>query len=307
MWPSNGGAISIVSSNIGLAHIIRQDDGAATGTWNEFTLKTAFQPIFAFRDGKLHVVAFEGLLRPFRNDEPMPPLEFFAIVPASERLHVETLARTLHLFNAAACLDAAATIFINFDPSLFTDRAIAESVLRNMRLVLHEAGIDPCRVVCELTEQKTTSQEGLYAFVEALRVNGLRIAVDDYGSEESDIRRVRELRPDVVKFDAEWVARLMDTGAGFALLTALVDSFAARNIETVFEGIEEDWQLELAEKSGAAMVQGFVLARPQIMPGQFAARDLPQQQEGPPEALPRSDKAPAAKPAGKVFGRRSRP
>lgn len=293
-----------MSSNIGLAHIIRQDDGTATGTWKEFTLKTAFQPIFAFQDGKLHVVAFEGLLRPFRDGEPMPPLEFFAVVPASERLHVETLARTLHLLNAAACLDRTVAIFVNFDPSLFTERAVSERVLRDMRLVLHEAGIDPRRVVCELTEQKTTSQEALYTFVEALRANGLRVAVDDYGSEESDIRRVRELRPDVVKFDAAWVARLMDTGAGFALLTALVDSFAVRGIETVFEGIEEDWQLELAEKSGAAMVQGFVLARPQIMPGQFAPPSTPQAQ---PNALPQADKAPGAKPGGKAFGRRSRP
>lgn len=294
-----------MSRNIGLAHIIRQDDGSAVGTWNEFTLKTAFQPIFAFRDSKLHVVAFEGLLRPFRDGEPMPPLEFFGSVPASERLHVETLARTLHLLNAAACLDPAASIFINFDPSLFSERAVAESVLRDIRLVLHEAGIDPHRIVCELTEQKTTSHAVLYAFVEALRANGLQIAVDDYGAEESDITRVHELRPDVVKFDAAWVVRLMDTGAGFALLTTMVDSFAARGIDTVFEGIEEDWQLELAEKSGAAMVQGFVLAKPQIMPGQFAAPGLPQAR---PKALPKSsDKAAVAKPGGKAFGRRSRP
>ncbi|RUM96953.1 EAL domain-containing protein [Pseudaminobacter arsenicus] len=296
-----------MSSSIGLAHIIRQDDGSATGTWNGFTLKTAFQPIFAFRDGKLHIVAFEGLLRPFLSGEPMPPLEFFRIVPASERLHVETLARTLHLLNAAACLDPVATIFINFDPSLFSERAITESVLRDIRLVLHEAGIDPRRVVCELTEQKTTSQEALYAFVEALRANGLRIAVDDYGSEESDITRVRELRPDVVKFDAAWVARLMDSGAGFALLTALVDSFAARGIDTVFEGIEEDWQLELAERSGAAMVQGFVLARPQIMPGQLAAQVAQQQPDVPPMIPPAPDTTHRGNSAGKTFGRRTRP
>lgn len=296
-----------MSRNIGLAHIIRQDDGTAIGTWNDLTLKTAFQPIFAFDGGKLHVVAYEGLLRPFRDDEPVPPLEFFATVPASERLHVETLARTLHLLNAAACLDPVATIFINFDPSLFTERAIGESVLRDIRLVLHEAGIDPRRVVCELTEQKTTSQEALYAFVEALRANGLRIAVDDYGAQESDITRVRELRPDVVKFDAAWVARLMDTGAGFALLTALVDSFAARGIRTVFEGIEEDWQLELAEKSGAAMVQGFVLAQPQIMPGQLVAQVTPQQQQVAPIISTAPDTTAQGKSAGKVFGRRNRP
>ena len=54
----------------------------------------------------------------------------------------------------------------------------------------------------------------------------------------------------------------------------MVTSFAEQGIETVFEGIEEGWQLELAEKAGASMVQGFVLARPEIVPAVFAAVDL---------------------------------
>ncbi|TKB05710.1 MAG: EAL domain-containing protein, partial [Mesorhizobium sp.] len=102
----------------------------------------------------------------------------FNSCPAVDRLHIEALTRTLHLLNAGACLPRDASIFINFDPSVFTDRSIADKALRDMRLVLHEADIDPRRVVCEVTEQKSASQETLYNFVEALRGNGLRIAVD---------------------------------------------------------------------------------------------------------------------------------
>ncbi|MCV3206932.1 EAL domain-containing protein [Mesorhizobium sp. YC-39] len=258
-----------MSRSIGLAHIIRHDDGTASGVWGIYTLQSAFQPIFAFKDGKLSVVAFEGLIRPFRDGEPQPPMSFFSTCPAADRLHIEALTRTLHLLNAGACLPREASIFINFDPSVFTDRGIADKALREMRLVLHEAGIDPHRVVCEVTEQKSASQETLYNFVEALRGNGFRIAVDDYGAEESDINRIKELRPDIVKFDAQWITQLMDSGAGFALLTAMVASFEEQGIRTVFEGIEEGWQLELAEKSGASMVQGFTLARPELAPTSF--------------------------------------
>jgi EAL domain-containing protein (putative c-di-GMP-specific phosphodiesterase class I) len=88
------------------------------------------------------------------------------------------------------------------------------------------------------------------------------------------------------------------------LLTTLVDSFAARSIETVFEGIEESWQLELAEKSGAAMLQGFVLARPQIMPGQFAAQAVaPEGHEAMIAPLP--GPVVQSKKARKSFGRRA--
>ncbi|TGU59065.1 EAL domain-containing protein, partial [Mesorhizobium sp. M00.F.Ca.ET.186.01.1.1] len=93
--------------------------------------------------------------------------------------------------------------------------------------------------------------------------------VDDYGADDSDITRVKELRPDIVKFDAHWITQLMESGAGFAQLTSMVRSFEDQGIRTVFEGIEEGWQLELAERSGASMVQGYVLARPELAPTSF--------------------------------------
>ncbi|RUV50309.1 EAL domain-containing protein [Mesorhizobium sp. M7A.F.Ca.MR.228.00.0.0] len=287
-----------MSRSVGLAHIIRQDDGTSTGVWGIYTLQSAFQPIFAFKEGKLSVVAFEGLIR-------QSPMNFFSTCPAADRLHIEALTRTLHLLNAGACLPREASIFVNFDPSVFTERAVADAALREMRLVLHEAGIDPRRVVCEVTEQRSASQEALHGFVAALRANGFRIAVDDYGADDSDINRVKELKPDIVKFDAYWITQLMESGAGFALLTTMVKNFEEQGIHTVFEGIEEGWQLELAEKSGASMVQGFVLARPELAPTSFGVFDKARQA---PAAAAVDTAAPAAampsaRPV-KAFGRR---
>ena len=259
-----------MARSIGLAHIIRQDDGTSAGVWGVFVLKSAFQPIFAFDRGKVTIAAFEGLVRPFRDGEGLSPSTFFNLIAPGDRLHVETLTRTLHLLNAGACLDPKAAIFVNFDPSLFSERAIADSALRDMRLVLHEADVDPRRIVCEVTEQKSASSEALHNFVQALRAHGFRIAVDDYGAHDSDIERIRVLKPDIVKFDAQWITRLMESGPGFALLYAMVANFTDQGIETVFEGIEEGWQLELAERSGASMVQGYALARPEIAPTSFA-------------------------------------
>lgn len=255
--------------SVGLAHIIRPEDGPATGVWGVFTLKSAFQPIFAFEAGRLSIVAFEGLVRPSRAGVAISPASFFASVPAEDRLHVETLARTLHLLNARP-LDRAASIFVNFDPSVFADGEVTDTALREMRLVLHEAGIDADRIVCEVTEQKAASPEALSSFVEALRAHDFRIAVDDYGAEESDFRRIEELRPDIVKFDAHWIVHLMDSKPGAALLRTMVETFETMGIRTLFEGIEETWQLELAERCGVAMVQGYVLAKPELAPTSFS-------------------------------------
>jgi EAL domain-containing protein (putative c-di-GMP-specific phosphodiesterase class I) len=293
------------------SHIVQEDDGTSTGIWGPFALRSAFQPIFTFEADKLSVSAFEALLRPFRGDEQLPPQAFFNSILTSERLFVENLAHTLHLLNAARFLPESAAIFINFDPSVFTDPAVAEATIRDMRVTLAETGIDPHRVVCEVTEKETVSQEALFALVASLRASGFRIAVDDYGADESDMRRIRDLCPDIVKFDADWIARLMETGPGYALLATMVSTFAADGIRTVFEGIEEGWQLELAEKAGVAMVQGFALARPQLVPADFAALQTAASatRHAEPASVPG---APVPRAAGtlrhtKAFGRRTQP
>lgn len=253
-----------MARSVALTHLVRHENGTSEGVWAGHTLRSAFQPIFQVRDGKLALTAYEGLLRAFRDGEPVSPVQFFASIPTVDRLHVETLTRTMHLLNAATCLDEKAWLFVNFDPSVFVDRAAADLALREMRLVLHEAGIDAQRVVCEVTEHPSGEQEAFVGFVEALRHHGFRIAVDDYGAEESDVFRVAELRPDIVKFDASWVARLMDTSAGFGLLRTLVEKFEERDIRTVFEGIEDADHVDLAVEAGASLLQGYALGRPEI-------------------------------------------
>ena len=253
-----------MARSVALAHLVRQPNGLSEGVWAGHTLRSAFQPIFSFRGDQLEITAYEGLLRAFREGESIPPMTFFANIPAMDRLHVETLTRTMHLLNAGECLDETASIFVNFNPSIFTDRSISDIALRDMRLVLHEAAIDPRRVVCEVTEQRSASEAVLFAFIEALRANGYRVAVDDYGAEDSDIARVTDLRPDIVKFDAHWLSRLMESDPGHALLAVMVRTFEERGIRTVFEGIEESWQIDLAAKAGVSMLQGYALARPEL-------------------------------------------
>lgn len=289
------------------AHITQNTDKTFSGVWSVFMLQSAFQPIFGFEQGRLDIKAFEGLIRPARGGVSVSPGEFFGKVPSDQRMHVETLSRTLHLLNAGQFLDPSADVFINFDPSVFIDRELTRMVLRDLKLVLHEAHIDPRRIVCELTESPARSEVMLFEFVAELREHGFRIAVDDYGADNSDIRRIDELRPDIIKFDAGWTVQLMRTGSGFALLETMVSRFRDMGLKTVFEGIEEHGQLEQAERAGVDMVQGFVLARPQLAPTSFAV-DWREHQPLAAKASPqRRSIASSAEPthSQRVFGRRS--
>lgn len=245
--------------------LARQPNGSYVGIWGKYLLRSAFQPIFSFGRGRMDIVAYEGLLRPFEDGRAVSPSEFFASVSALDRFGVETLTRNLHVLNSTMCMDGRTQLFLNFDPSVFVDRAISEAALHDLKLALNRSGIGSGRVVCELTEHKSGSEETFFEFVRTLKSTGFKIALDDYGADESDYGRVQALRPDIVKFDGGWIARLMATPAGAALLKAMVTTFKDLEIQTLFEGLEETWQLDVAHQCGADMVQGFVLAMPELI------------------------------------------
>lgn len=301
-----------MARGLGQSHIEREPDGTVVGHWEPYVLRTAFQPIFAFEKGRLRPHAFEALVRPSRDGSPLSPKTFFKAVPAIDRLSIETLARDLQILNAGITLGPDVTLFINFDPSLFCDRAIVGAALVEMRDVVARAGLRPERIVCEVTEQSSTSVAALQDFVAALRSDGYGVAVDDYGAESSDMERVKQLHPDIVKFDARWIVRLMETRPGIALLTVMVEEFRQKGIQTVFEGIEEEWQIDVAAEVGVSMIQGFALARPEIVPTGFsvprmraASGDEVEPDRDPPQS-PSGDRPGRSgnRRSGRVFGRR---
>lgn len=250
--------------------IHQAENGAFFGVWADFAVGSAFQPIFRFSEGRLKIAAFEGLARPVRNGGPVPPAEFFRLIPAQDRMAVETLTRDVHLRNAGRFLDPDTYLFVNFDPTVFGDRSITMSVVRELTTALDVAEIERRRVVCELTEKRTFNLDDLADFVSVLRSNRFKIAIDDYGAEDSDIRRIELLKPDLVKFDAGWITSLMENEAGPGLLQAMVAKFRDRGIINLFEGIEEDWQLVMADELGVDLVQGFVVAKPELAPTSFS-------------------------------------
>lgn len=250
-------------------HIRHHDDGTYTAVWGPFLLKSGFQPIFRIGGGPARIGAFEALCRPLRNGVATSPGKFFPLVPKDEGYLVELQTRATHVLNAPAVLSGNEWLFLNFDPSMFTSRGAVLDALAILNETLAIAGLDRKRIVCEVTEHRI-DEENLLSLVGAMRDRGFKIAVDDYGADDSDMARVRKLSPDIIKFDAYWITKLMDSGqAGAELLKNMVMTFKERGILTLFEGIEDGWQLDLAVDCQVDFVQGYVLARPQTVPTNF--------------------------------------
>lgn len=118
------------------------------------------------------------------------------------------------------------------------------------------------RVVLEITEHAFEEDfESLNHLLMYYKTYGIQIAVDHVGAKSSNIDRIRQLKPDILKIDTT-VIRTNRPDVFQDIVYSL--SLLARRIgaKLSYEHIEDDYQLRFAWKHGGHYYQGYYLAKP---------------------------------------------
>ncbi|WP_411032891.1 EAL domain-containing protein [Shinella sp. BYT-45] len=289
------------------SNLVRQPDGAFSAVYGSYLLQSALQPIFCERtDGQLQIAAFKGLIRASTGGMPCSPAEFFQGVPADERAAVDGLCRSLHILNTGALGRRHAALVVNFHTGLYMTAQAMRQEVERLRLAAHEAGLPPEAIACEIREHPLDDPDALARFAAKLHDSGFSIAIDDYTGEDRDLERLQRLKPQFVTFDPAWLRGFAENSAGLALLRVVVGQFARKGIRAVVAGIEEPDMIALCREMGGPLMQGYLLARPELAPTSFnlAFPELPDEPApAPPEASPATAETRVVRPL-RHFGRR---
>jgi EAL domain-containing protein (putative c-di-GMP-specific phosphodiesterase class I) len=134
---------------------------------------------------------------------------------------------------------------------------VAERVLA----VLRDEGLDPARLVLEVTEGVLIDEEvGLR--LQVLRDAGVRIALDDFGTGWSSLTYLRRFPVDVLKLDRSFVRGIAGGSGAEAVPGAVLQMAAALGLEVIAEGIETPEQLQVLRRLGCRIAQGYMLGAP---------------------------------------------
>jgi len=153
------------------------------------------------------------------------------------------------------------------------------TLLDDVTEALDVAGVRPQQLIVELTESDVARDlHGAAAQLVALRVLGVRIAIDDFGSGYSSLGQLATLPVDVIKIDRSLVKYLgTDTsataGTARTIIAAVTSIAATLGMTTVAEGIETTEQHAAVVELGCTHAQGFLFARP--MPADDLRASLP--------------------------------
>lgn len=219
-----------------------------------------FQAIFNSEDCK--IIGYEVLGRIKLNDEVLSLGPFFLDehVPEEFRLEVDQVILKKALQQALE-LEEDYLLFINRDADLLMfDNG---EQLLSLLLEYEKKGISLSRIVLESTQRTFEGDhEHLDHLLNYLRTYGIKLAINNKGSERSYMERIGQLSPNILKIDLNDIQAVGSTKTMQDILYSL--SLLARKIgaSLLFENIEMSFHLQFALRNGGRYFQGYYLQEP---------------------------------------------
>jgi EAL domain-containing protein (putative c-di-GMP-specific phosphodiesterase class I)/GGDEF domain-containing protein len=221
-------------------------------------MRVQFQPIIHFATGAVY--GYESLIR-------MP--QTGNLKRAGMYFHAADRARLVSWLDVACqelCFETASRsgvrdhLFINMDAEGLAHLHLAEQSLAARAA---EFNIAPSRVVLEITERQAVEDfPRLTQYIEQLRQEGFKIAIDDAGAGYSSLHSIAELRPDFVKIDRSLVRTIENSPTRRALLSTLTHYAHQIGAQVIAEGIETRDELATVVEMGVPYGQGYLLGKP---------------------------------------------
>jgi EAL domain-containing protein (putative c-di-GMP-specific phosphodiesterase class I) len=231
----------------------------SSARWGDLTLSSAFQPIFSISHRR--AIGYEALLRgrdPVGNE--VQPLAILDRPNEPGRWsNLERGVQWLHASNFVQMSNANDRLFLNVRPDGFI---VSEAYRRRVEDSMRHLQLAPDRVVLEVLEMPNGNLQQLVDGVAAFRQLGFLIALDDFGAGHSNIDRVWQLQPDIVKLDRRVIERAAQNPRLARQLPGLVSLLHETGALVVVEGVETQREALLAMESDSDFVQGFYFARP---------------------------------------------
>jgi EAL domain-containing protein (putative c-di-GMP-specific phosphodiesterase class I) len=138
-----------------------------------------------------------------------------------------------------------------------------QSVVEVVQRILGETGMQPELLSLEITEGALMRNAREHAAaLQVLRDSGVRIQIDDFGTGYSSLSYLRELPIDTLKIDRSFINHVDENPADQAIVSAILAMAKSLGLRVVAEGVETAAQLEMLNRHGCEVAQGFFFSRP---------------------------------------------
>ncbi len=118
----------------------------------------------------------------------------------------------------------------------------------------------------EVTESALVEDEGvMFDVLKQLRVQGFKIAIDDFGKGYSSLTRLKNIPAGIIKIDMEFAQALTTDIQTQKIVKTIIELSHSLNLEVICEGIEAPTQLTFLTAYHCSSIQGYLLSKPLVL------------------------------------------
>ncbi|MGE0503701.1 MAG: putative bifunctional diguanylate cyclase/phosphodiesterase [Rhizobiaceae bacterium] len=217
-----------------------------------------FQPIVDLKTRD--VIGFETLAR--WHDRDLGSVSPGVFIPiAEERGIIGPLSQLVLRKAAEAARNWPDHLFLSFNlsPSQLVDQNTGLHILA----ILDRTGFDPRRLEIEITETGLMNDpSSAEKIVNDLRRCGIRVSLDDFGTGQSSLGRLREFHFDKLKIDRAFVSSILEDKPSEHIIRAILAMCEGLGMDVVAEGIEHEEQADKLVEFGCGGGQGYLFGKP---------------------------------------------
>ena len=223
-----------------------------------------YQPLFSIEDHSLRGVealvrwnhATRGVIAPV---EIIPLAEERGLITRIDSFVLDEACRQLAAWLAAGGWPDEFTMAVNISGRQLVDPSFASYVAKV--LACHD--LEPGRLCLEITETTLNGESGdVEATLAALSDQGVRLAIDDYGTGYSTLAHLHRLKVDILKIDRSFIEQIGRTNRDTEIIAAITAMSHALGMSVVGEGIATSEQLDELTSLECDTAQGFLFAHP---------------------------------------------
>ena len=222
------------------------------------------QPIVPVGEGEADEAHYEVLLR--MRGEAGEVILPGAFLPAAERYGLAPRLDRWVVTAVLLCLSADASRLrrlrlcsINLSGHSLGDEGFLAFVIQQLK----QSRVPPEKVCFEITETLAIANlTSATHFIKALKAEGCRFALDDFGSGLSSFAYLQSLPVDYLKIDGHFVRDVAGGGVGYAFVKSINEIGHVMGMKTIAEFVEDAATLERLREIGVDYAQGFLLGHP---------------------------------------------
>nr|MCR5231235.1 EAL domain-containing protein [Acholeplasmatales bacterium] len=141
-------------------------------------------------------------------------------------------------------------------------QATQEDLAKTYIEIMEKYNVNPKYINLEITETAQSARKTMLNNINALKEYGVTFSLDDFGTGNSNLNYIVEMPVKIVKFDKEMVTSYFEDRIASYVMDSTIEMIKGLGHKIVFEGIEEEYQVNKAKEMNVEFIQGYYYSKP---------------------------------------------